>query len=244
MQDNIYVVSFPRSGQHLLQSILKYVFDHHDLTYSFCEYYDCCNSVPCKHNNIICKNHDFNNDYEIITDNKYIILYRDNIILQLESYYRHEVKRMNMEYNYDNMISFINMKLQQYNNFKSKWVNNSNRNILKIEYYNLVNNPIDHIKLIMSHIRPTTILKSDIINKIPDLEFNEYGKGTPYNKINIINKISDELYQQIRLEIKCSRSTCNYLLHTDKNNNQGTHCCYACKLNGSHELACEHNKIS
>jgi hypothetical protein len=94
------------------------------------------------------------------------------------------------------------MKSNYYNNFKRKWVNNLNTNILKIEYYNLVNNPLETIKLIMAHVRGTTILKSDIINKILDLEFNEYGKNTYFNKISIINKMPDELYQKIKLELK------------------------------------------
>ena len=38
---------------------------------------------------------------------------------------------------------------------------------------------------------------------------------------------------------KCARLTCNYSLHSDINNNGGTHCCMSCKNNNSHGLRCE-----
>lgn len=45
-------------------------------------------------------------------------------------------------------------------------------------------------------------------------------------------------------KIKCNRDECNYSIHTDINNNGGTHCCRACKNNGNHGLACEKIKIT
>jgi hypothetical protein len=203
---NIYTISFPRSGQQLLQSILEYVFKNHDIEYSFCEYYNCCKSIPCRCGSIICKNHDFQNNYEILPDNKYIVLYREDKILQLESYYRNNVKRNNKEYDYDDLITFTKQNSLYYDNFKNKWVNNSNNNILKIEYYNLVNNTVECIKQIMFHLLPNVTIKPDIINKIPELEFSEYGKSDNRahmgnNKIRILNTLSDEIYLKIKSDI-------------------------------------------
>jgi hypothetical protein len=43
--------------------------------------------------------------------------------------------------------------------------------------------------------------------------------------------------------VKCARKTCNYLIHTNNNNNGGKYCCRACKSNGDHGRACEKKYI-
>jgi len=37
---------------------------------------------------------------------------------------------------------------------------------------------------------------------------------------------------------KCERKTCKFARHNHVYNNGGTHCCYCCKLNGGHGIAC------
>ena len=203
----INIISFPRSGQHVLQAILKYVFENHDLKYSFCEFYGCCRTVPCKDNKIIQKHHDFNNKYKILPETKYVVLYKDDMILQLETWYRFELKISNTDYKYPDLIAFIKTHTQYYNNFKNKWVHTSNSNILKIEYYDFVKNPVIYINKIMAHTRPSTILNQSIINKIPDLKFSEYGKtryklATVPHKIKVLNVMPTELYKKIKLDIQ------------------------------------------
>lgn len=39
--------------------------------------------------------------------------------------------------------------------------------------------------------------------------------------------------------MRCDRTTCNYLCHTDPKNNGGTHCCAGCKSNGVHGTKCQ-----
>jgi hypothetical protein len=39
--------------------------------------------------------------------------------------------------------------------------------------------------------------------------------------------------------MKCTRETCNYLIHPEKKNNGGTHCCNTCKESGSHGEFCK-----
>lgn len=199
---SINIISFPRSGQHLLQSILNYIFINNNLEYSFCEYYSCCNSVPCKFKRIICKNHDINLDYKILPSEKYVVLYRNDMILQLEAYYRHRIKENKLEYKYHDLIKFIKEKSKYYSNFKDKWIDKNYDNVLKIEYYDLVTNTVDCIKKIMAHIRPDIMLNSEIIDKIPELKFGEYGKShVSKNSIGILNKMSDDLYQKIKVEL-------------------------------------------
>jgi len=42
-----------------------------------------------------------------------------------------------------------------------------------------------------------------------------------------------------RKHIKCNRETCNYICHSDINNNGGTHCCKACKEKDTHGPMCQ-----
>ena len=199
----INIISLPRSGQHLLQSILQYIFINHKLEYSFCEYYKCCKSIPCKFNKIICKHHDRDLDYKILPSEKYVVLYRDDMILQIEAYYRYNIKLKNIQkYELNTLIEFIKGKTKYYYDFKDKWVHKSYDNVLKIEYYDLVTNTVECINKIISHIRPDIIVNSEIINMIPELKFSEYGKlDTAENKIGILNKMPDELYQKIKMEL-------------------------------------------
>jgi len=43
--------------------------------------------------------------------------------------------------------------------------------------------------------------------------------------------------------MKCDRETCIFLVHTDLNNNGGTHCCFGCKTNGRHGPVCQRKQI-
>jgi hypothetical protein len=45
------------------------------------------------------------------------------------------------------------------------------------------------------------------------------------------------------MENKCNRTSCNYLTHSDINNNGGTHCCKLCKIDGNHGSQCQRKHI-
>jgi len=195
------IVSFPRSGQHLVESILKYLCDSHKIPFSYCEFYGCCNQIPCKNNSLISKNHDFNLDLKIDIDIKYVALYRSNIIYALESYYRYWIKLNKLEYNYDGLLNFIINTSDYYNNFTKKWIRNDKSNIIKIGYYELISNPIVNSKRIFSHFFPEIPQIEEVFLNIPNISFDVYS-GLPQgnkesNKIKLINSVSDELYKKL-----------------------------------------------
>jgi hypothetical protein len=117
-----FLISFPRSGQHLTECILRYLCESHGIKYSYCEYYKCCNSTPCKKGSIFQKNHDFGIEngkelVEIDNESKYLVLFRKDSILQLESYYRYILSNSNSNsekyisevssYEYDDLLKFV-----------------------------------------------------------------------------------------------------------------------------------------
>jgi hypothetical protein len=203
MSENINIISFPRSGQHLLQSILEYLYINHNLPYSFCEYYTCCETIPCKHNKIIQKNHDFGNRYAILSDAKYIVLYRNDIILQLESFYRFNVNKYKQTYSKESLVQFIKDTRPYYTAFINKWVNNTNPNILKVEYYTFLQNPVSMITTIFKFIHPSVKLNTSILYSITNKEFTIKNKDdsayyNTSNKIQLLRTIDTTLYNEIK----------------------------------------------
>jgi len=163
---NCNIISFPRSGQHLLSDMLKYVLTEHNLPYQYCEFYGCCQKVPCVKKSNFMKNHDFDNDYTILPNQKYIVLFRKNIVLQLETFYRFHIKANSLPYNINDLKTFCNLQKPYYHRFIQKWVDNDNENILKIEYYDLVKKPKDYMRKIMELLYPDIELREIVLENM------------------------------------------------------------------------------
>lgn len=166
----IKIISFPRSGQELLEKVLRFFYKFKNIEYSYCHYYsngihnncECfCEELNCKNLCLFQKNHDFylndysKKNYKHICANidsskgKYIVLYRDDIVENLESIFRYEYKDKFNNFNYENLElqSFFKNEIKDgfinknyFDNFKKKWVLNNNNNIFKIEYNNFLKN--------------------------------------------------------------------------------------------------------
>lgn len=211
-----YIISFPRSGQHLIESVLRYIYDNLNKEFIYCEYYSCCSSLDnCKFNSNFQKNHDFwlndkldynTNKLLINNNNKYLVLYRNNKIKQLEAYYTYYIKssRIKKVYDYNELISFINGNSTYYDNFINKWVNNNQTNILKIDYYDFISNPNFNIKKIYYHFNNDKLKDESILN-IKDIKFssdNGLRKKDEAKVISLLNEIDIELYNKIKIELK------------------------------------------
>jgi len=133
------------------------------------------------------KNHDFDNDYNIFNNTKYIVLYRKDKILQLEAFYRYHISCHSYSYNINELINFCKKENQYYDRFINKWVNNDNINILKIEYYDLINAPIEHIKKIILFTNPNIILNDLIIQNIIEK-----------SNIKIYNELNKDIYDELK----------------------------------------------
>jgi len=178
----IKIVSFPRSGQHLIERFLNFYHKENNLNYSYCDYYNHCMKIPCVNNCIFQKNHDWNLNLEIKKSEKFIVLYRSNIEKQLNSFYRHNTNKSILIKNSDviDYLNFFNEKKKYYNGFINKWVENSNENILKIDYEKLILEPNLNLELILSHIIENYNKKS-ISNFLKKEKINNR-----YKKIKII----------------------------------------------------------
>jgi hypothetical protein len=195
----MFIISFPRSGQHLLERLLIEIYKYYNKDFSYCEFYNCCNTVPCYKNCIFQKNHDFNLDLKIPLDDKLIILYRKDKIIQLESYFRlvyltKEIYDVKLDYNSDLLetaIEFINNNSEYYDRFIDKYVDsNKYTNALIIEYDSIINDTSQYIKNLIEYLNlheNNDIKLDEIVNYIIN----------NFEKIEYKNTLSDEIYDKI-----------------------------------------------
>lgn len=191
---NRMLISFPRSGQGLIEKILNYLCEKHDIPFSYCEFYTCCKKIPCKKKSFFQKNHDFHLKLNINSNYQYIILYRKDKIKQLEAYYRYRLHNNwnDAAYDYNNLLSYIKENSNYYDNFIKKWISNTlnHPNFLYIEYYDLVNDPLKWSKILFSYIFPQINIQEQIfINMLNDIP------------IKIFNSISDDVYSKLQSDL-------------------------------------------
>jgi hypothetical protein len=117
-----YLVSFPRSGHHLMVRGLTEAANH-KLVYSE-GYTPAHNFDTCDHVNLQ-KSHDFDMDLEIKPDLTYIVLIRA-FELAVDSWIKAE--------QIEDAESFRDSKVEYYDQFMAKWVSPSNENVLVITY--------------------------------------------------------------------------------------------------------------
>ena len=199
------ISSFPRSGQHLTESIFIYLTEKHEVEWSYCNFYNCCNSVPCKEGSIVSKNHDFDLQLPIDNDIKYIAIYRKDMIIQLEAYYRYSLHYEKKKYKYEDLLEFIINNREYYKGFVNKWIKNKNKNILKVEYYDLINNTEKVSKKIFKHFYPEVKIKNEVFINMNEKKFSVFSplkKRNVDNKIKELHKLDKEIYERIKTDLK------------------------------------------
>ena len=130
-----YIISFPISGENNIINMLNILCTKHNIKYSCCNFYNCCNNIICKKNPLFSSNHDFNLDIEINPNNKYLVVYCNDLIIQLENYYKYYVLTNKKKYNNKDLINFFNNNINYYNNFFNKWIKTKYINVLAIDFF-------------------------------------------------------------------------------------------------------------
>jgi hypothetical protein len=190
----VTVVSFPRSGHHLLIDCLCKYFSR-DLSLStseknpivladdfgYCEFYGHCRKIPCTNPRVICqKNHDFDLSLKNNALKYYIIQFR-NPVDSIISWFEYELKRerktirnrakINIKDTYDSWLSFSKEKAVFWDKFFRKWVlDNKNKKVLFIQYEDLIANPYYAIKEAVNFISPHQKADLGFIKKIVNVK--------------------------------------------------------------------------
>jgi hypothetical protein len=130
-----YIISFPISGENNIINMLNLLCNKHNIKYSCCNFYNCCNNIICKKKSLFSSNHDFNLDIKINSNNKYLVVYCNDILIQLENYYNYDITTNKKKYNNKDLINFFNNNINYYNNFVNKWINTNYSNVLVIDFF-------------------------------------------------------------------------------------------------------------
>ena len=158
------LVSYPRSGQYMTESALKYYCQLLNIPFLYCEFYSCCQSRPCRKSPFAFqKSHDFELNDPIMDNNKYIFLYRSNLLQQLESHFRFHAKyglkihndtNEKIDYTDVTMLEyfedFVKTNKNYYINMCNKYKNKNRHNVLEVEYEYYVNNFNEMFRKILS----------------------------------------------------------------------------------------------
>jgi hypothetical protein len=194
----MFIISFPRSGQHLIERLLKHIYNYYDKKCSYCEYYNCCNEIPCNKNCLFQKNHDFDLNLELKIDEKFLILYRKDKIYQIESFFRltifgAEVYNANVNYEdekiFNNLINCIKEQSKYYDDFVNKYIkSNKYKQTLIVEYDDFLFNYKDYIKQIILFLNLTNSENIDL-----DIE----NIVNTFEKIEYKNSLDNEIYKKI-----------------------------------------------
>jgi hypothetical protein len=186
------IISFPRSGQHLTERLLTFYCKKQKIKFSYCEFYNHCKNTPCKDGRLFQKNHDFDLKLPIDASNRYLVLYRSNMIEQLEAYFRYELRanwglqHTSVKINYNNIEKrlslqrFMESKSQYYFGFVKKWVMCDYRNVFKLEYASLVKDPNIYL-LAFKHLFPNLNHSKD--RKI----LSDFRKAEPIKRQNEVD---------------------------------------------------------
>ena len=143
-----YIISFPLSGENNITNMLNILCTKNNIKYSCCNFYNCCNNIICKKNSLFLSNHDFNLDIKINPNNKYLVIYCNDLIIQLENYYKYDVLTNKKKYNNKDLIIFFNNNINYYNNFINKWIKIKYNNVLVINFFDFkfdINNSCKNI---------------------------------------------------------------------------------------------------
>jgi len=172
-----FLVSFPRSGHHMVERMLRAICRAHDYPYSYCEYYSCCKRQPCAENAVLQKNHDFDLNFDPDMGRS-VVLYRSDPIVQLDAWYRWRVGRRSGEYqevlepdpgwwktraHLDGLTRFATRHARYYRRFVAKWVEANPENIVAIEYGSFLNSPEDFMFRILAHLFPDLSFDARVI---------------------------------------------------------------------------------
>jgi hypothetical protein len=147
---NLYLVSFPRSGQHYTQRMIEEVTGVDE----YCELYNCwvegCpgQSVPvnerspCLSGRRIQKTHDFDLNFPVNPAAQYAVLLRTPMF-SLVSWYEYEVNVMGMQDSHMIWEAFAREKSAYWDSFVNKWCDmaEANENVRIFRYEDMTTDP-------------------------------------------------------------------------------------------------------
>jgi hypothetical protein len=193
-KSNILIVSFPRSGFNLLTIVFESYF-------SIKECYVCQKNPDVKINEIIEEDiafhraHDMNLDLDKTKFNKTVIVYRKDVVEQLDAFFRYQFRSFEndelnglvehskckeLDIHYSEKTDFLKTVLKEYKGWIEKWINQPTPNSIIIDYSDFMKNPQETLDKLQEHVLTTK--NSELSSKIVEEMKIEYKNSLRYEK--------------------------------------------------------------
>jgi hypothetical protein len=142
-----------RNGNALLVAYLRSYFGK--TFFKFCEFYTCCQSAPCVHQNTIFqRNHDFELNVNIEPDAQYLLQFR-HPLHSLVSHFEYRVNRGLLSDTSKSWISHAAEWLRFFQAFVAKWIiNNEYANIQIVTYVEILSDPVNAVADVIRYLAP------------------------------------------------------------------------------------------
>jgi hypothetical protein len=166
LSTELYLVTFPRSGHHLVESLIRATCRLNGIEYSYCEFYNCCQQSPCRDGKLLQGTHDF--DLRLDPgDRRVFVLYRQDPVLQMDAWYRWHMGKKRGEYNHileteadwwvgDEYVRglrhYLLLRRDYYQGFVRKWSQSESELVDALDYHELVRQPSQGIKKVLMHL--------------------------------------------------------------------------------------------
>ena len=162
------IISFPRSGQHLLVKILRQVAHHYDLYFDYCERHQ-LPQENCDSLSSVRKHHDFQLDY---IAGKHVVLLRHDRVRNLEALWRWENRVMHKTSFCRTLESEKQHKKNEhfYDGFVAKWKKGNADAI--IGFHDLLKYPVDNVLRVLTIMygEQKVVFSRDVVEKIIEKE--------------------------------------------------------------------------
>jgi hypothetical protein len=204
-----FLISYPRSGQHMMERMIRHVFALHGYEYSYCEYYNCCFSTPCRFNAMLQKNHDWELDFPIDAG-LCAVLYRADRIRQIDAWLRYRnstTKRGKWNHIVDpnpvwwtrerykrGLLNHLRRGDKNYHDFVAKWVTSRRDNVTAVDYDQVIERPARALRQVLVHLFPGVEFGARQIERAVEVERPRY-----------INRMPDEVYEEIRRRLQAGQ---------------------------------------
>ena len=207
MLRKIQGVSFPRSGFNLLAHMLLNYFSGDPMAkvnteqpniagdFGYCEFYKHCNQTPCTDPQVTFqKSHDFGLEMLQSDELDYMVLYREPLPAII-SFFEAELAWGNIAASNDNFEfweRYFRKRLEYYQMFKKKWVDDAPAKSHVIKYEDLTSKPGDIFHALVEWMAPTRQADRALINRIVECR-----KVKSTRKPEDFRYYSNELQQRI-----------------------------------------------
>jgi hypothetical protein len=151
----------------MVERMIRHVFSLHNYDYSYCEFYNCCKSIPCRCGRLLQKNHDFNLDNPLLDNGVYVVLFRHDLIEQADAIHRFHSSHRSGDYHHiikpdpewwrsdkyrDQVLARIEKVRGNHAKFIKKWAAGHDTRILAIDYAEILKDPKKSLGNILGHL--------------------------------------------------------------------------------------------